>query len=212
MRRIRPVWMVVLGVLLIASPAFAITLGPGESHQEWNFDDNDNPAIPEVDLNPYGSATATIVGSAAGPPPEWVATLLDRDGVWKAEGLADLTLDIPNQMVRNPYKEIYLEIGFIGELEAFSVFPTPFGGKVELEEQVVEVVDPTNGWKRLTAWYRIEPNPDSESVCYSFSADVAAVDYVIVNTVCVPEPLTIALFGLGGLVMRRCKRRGAQRV
>jgi len=32
------------------------------------------------------------------------------------------------------------------------------------------------------------------------------VDYVKVNTVCVPEPLTISLLGFGGLMVRRRRR------
>jgi len=175
----------------------------GETSQAWTFDADDNPTVPEISLNPYGTATATITGAA---PPEWVATLLERDGVWKAEGLEQVTLEIPNQMIRNPYKELYIEIGFLGDLANFSVFPQPFGGTVELTSQNVEVVDPINNWKRLTAWYRIEPNPDSESVCYSFSGNVAAIDYVIVRTVCVPEPLTVSLLGIGGLMVWRRRR------
>jgi hypothetical protein len=177
---------------------------PGETSQTWTFDADDNPTVPEINSNPYGTATATISGGAA--PPEWVSTLLERDGVWKAAGFEQVTLEIPNQMVRNPYKELYIEIGFLGDLANFSVFPSPFGGTVELTSQNVEVVDPINNWKRLTAWYRIAPNPDSESVCYSFSGNVAAIDYVKVHTVCVPEPLTISLLGFGGLMVWRRRR------
>ena len=65
-------------------------------------------------------------------------------------------------------------------------------------------------WKKLTAIYIIEPNPDSESICYSFAGNVdvgmPAVDYVRVNTVCVPEPLTMSLLGLGGLFVLRKRR------
>lgn len=199
--------MLALSVLTAAGPVAATPLQPGETHQEWAFGDSSNPATPEIDLNPYGTATATILGSASGPPPVWIDELLGRDGVWQAEQMVDITLDIPNQMIRNPYKDLHLEIGFTGDLAAFSIFPTPFGGSVELVSQEVEVVDDVAGWKELTARYIIEPNPDRESVCYSFAAAVAAVDYVIVNTVCVPEPLTISMLGLGGLMLRRRRSR-----
>ena len=194
--------IIVVVVALAGGQALA---QPGETFQAWTFDADGNPTVPEISLNPYGTATATISGGAAAPP-EWVSTLLERDGVWKAEGFEQVTLEIPNQMIRNPYKELYIEIGFLGDLANFSVFPQPFGGTVELVSQNVEVVDPINNWNKLTAWYLNAPHPDSESVCYSFSGAVAAVDYVKVSTVCVPEPLTISLLGFGGLMVWRRRR------
>ena len=206
MKRSKLLLMVAVGMLFVTSQALALMIPSGSAtHQEWTFDDNDNPAIPEIDLNPFGTAVGTIVGSTTGPPPEWVDELLGRTGVWQADVLVDITLDIPNQMIRNPYKVVYLEVGFLGDPTpaAFSVFPSPFDGTVQLVSQEVVLVDDATGWNKLTAEWYIEPNPDSESVSYSFSGDIAAVDYVNVHTVCVPEPLTIALLGLGGLMLRR---------
>ena len=58
---------------------------------------------------------------------------LGRDGVWQEERVA-LFIEVPNQEVDNPFKEIYVEIGFFGELEdgGFAVYPDPPGGIVEL--------------------------------------------------------------------------------
>jgi len=185
-------------VALAGGQAWAL---PGETSQVWTFDDDDNPAVPEIDLNPYGPATATITGAA---PPEWISTLLGRNGVWQTEGSEQIVLDVPNQMVPNPYKEIWIEIGFLGDLFDFSVLPIPVGGIVDETSRSIE--DTGAGWKKLTASYRIEPNPERELLCYMFSGDIAAVDYVKVNTVCVPEPLTISLLGFGGLMVRRRRR------
>jgi len=194
-------------VMFVAGPALAVPLGYGETHQEWTFDDDDNPAEPESDpdLNPYGRAEAIIESGTGAAPPEWLLNFAGRTGVWQAEPLVELTIEVPNQMVENPYKEIFVEIGFLGELDGFAIYTAPFGGAVSLTSRSIEVVDPANGWKKLTDWYRIEPNPDREYICYGFSG-AAAVDYVIVNTVCVPEPLTISLLGLGGLMLRRRRR------
>lgn len=185
--------------------AAAVPMVAGETYQVWTFDDADNPALPELSLNPYGTATAAV-GGPIGPVPIWVATLLGRDGVWENEGLEEVVLEVPNQMIRNPYKEIYVEIGFLGDLVGFSIIPIPFGGAVTLIDQKIEVVDPVSNWKKLMARFIIEPNPDREKICYSFLGQMSAIDYVIVNTICVPEPLTISLLGFGGLMMWRRRR------
>jgi len=199
---------VVVAVMIAAGPVATAGLLPGETQQEWDFGDDANPAIPTLDANPFGTATATISGLPGGVPPEWIfESSSGRNGIWTSESRLEIILEVPNQMIRNPYKEIRLEIGFIGDLADFSVLPIPFGGSVELVSQEVEVVDDVTGWKKLTAMYVIEPNPDREVVYYSFAAGVAAVDYVVVNTICVPEPLTISLLGLGGLILARRRHR-----
>jgi hypothetical protein len=211
MKRIKLLPVVIVGMLFVASQAWA---GPiGVTNQTWDFTTNANPAIPELDENPFGTAEGTIVGSLGGPPPEWVEKdFFGRDGVWTAEGLIDITLEVPNQEIRNPYKVILLEIGFRGDsdLPAFSVAPTfltsPGGPVVVRKISQDVVVDDATGWSTLFAEWYIEPNPDSESICYSFSGNIAAVDYVNVYTECVPEPMTIALLGFGGLMLRRKRK------
>ncbi len=137
MKRSKLLLVVIVSMLFVASQAWAGLVA--ETYQAWTFDDDDNPAIPEIKENDFGTPVGAILGSAGGPPPEWVPELLGRTGVWKADGLVDITLDIPNQMIRNPYKVILLEIGFLGGdwPAAFSVFPSPFGGTVQLVSQEV---------------------------------------------------------------------------
>ncbi len=182
---------------------WVVATQPGETLQVWTFDDDDNPTVPEINLNPYGSAMAFIGGPTGAAPPEWITDLLGRDGVWTGDAGFTIALDIPNQMIRNPYKLICLEIGFLGDLGDPEVYP--YGGTVVGSTETVVVVDPVTGWQKLTASYRIEPNPDKELI-FSYFSNGAAVDYVAVYTVCVPEPLTISLLGFGGLMMWRRRR------
>ncbi len=215
MKRSKLLQVVIVGMLFVASQALAIPVGPiGVTNQTWDFTTNANPAIPEFSESSFPRETpvGTIRGSLTGPPPVHVDELFGRTGVWTAEGLIDITLEVPNQEIRNPYKVILLEIGFRGdsELPAFSVAPTyltsPGGPVVVRKISQDVVVDDATGWSTLFAEWYIEPNPDSESICYSFSGDVAALDYVNVYTECVPEPMTIALLGLGGLMLRRRRK------
>ena len=71
------------------------------------------------------------------------------------------------------------------------------------------VVVGADGWTTRTDKWHIEPNPDEEWINYHWligDGDVIALDYVNVYTICVPEPMTIALLGLGGLVLRRRRK------
>jgi hypothetical protein len=66
-----------------------------------------------------------------------------------------------------------------------------------------------NGWtKRIDLWY-IAPNPNSEGLCYGFNPAVtgapAAVDSITVSTICVPEPITMMLWSLGAIALRKIK-------
>jgi len=183
---------------------WVVATQPGETLQVWSFDDDDNPTVPEINLNPYGPAMAFIGGPTGAAPPEWIADLLGREGVWTGDAGFTIALDIPNQMIPNPYKEICIEIGFLGNLVGVpDVYP--FGGIVVDKKETVAVVDPATGWQKLTASYRIVPNPDKELI-FSYFSSGAAVDYVAVYTVCVPEPLTISLLGFGGLMLWRRRR------
>ena len=185
--------------LMVADPVRAVPFwdvgAPGSTHQVWTFDDADNPAVPEVSQNDFGTALATIGGGLYNPDPEW------QQGVWQGESV-EITMNIPNRPVPDLYKEIWVEIGFRGNLGHYSAIPVPFGGSVEQLSEEIQTVD--NDWQKLTVGWRIYPNPDSERICFIFT-DVAALDYVTVDTICIPEPATVALLGLGGLLLRKRK-------
>jgi len=208
MKRSKLLLTVVVGMLFVASQAWA-GLASNESYQAWDFTTNDNPAVPELNENHFnnGPPTATITSTVAGDPPEWLADTLGRDGVWTSKDRLEVSLYIPNQEIRNPYKEIIVEIGYIGEFNGSAPYTDPPGGVVAPPDSVV-VVGP-DGWTTRTDIWHIEPNPDREWINYHWlvgDGEVIALDYVNVYTICVPEPMTIALLGLGGLVLRRKRK------
>lgn len=176
---------------------------PPTTYQEWNFDDANNPPLPEVIANPYGTPKATLLGE-----PDytfgWFENYDGHSGVWHAEFL-NLSLEIPNRIFPDGYKEIWLEVVYQGNLDSASVTPVPAGGKVISIGQTV--IGQDNFWKKLVIGWRLEPNPQSEIICLGFSGTGSSIDSVVVETTCIPEPATFALLGLGALALVAGRRR-----
>jgi hypothetical protein len=204
MTKMKRMLFVLVACVLLAAPALAVpSLGgwergdPGTTYQAWTFDDGDNPALPEIDENPYGTPVAAIQQNDAG----WATSFYGRMGVWgNHPNPLNIALYIPNQPVPNTYKEIWLEIGYKGIITGILVEPIP-GGIVEPILQTNDPVDPTNGWyKAIYAW-RIYPNPYGENILIGATGTGGFVDYIKVDTICIPAPGAVLLGSIGvGLV------------
>lgn len=65
----------------------------------------------------------------------------------------------------------------------------------------------------LTGWITeaydiiIYPNPDWEEIGLKFDVYPAYVDQVVIDTKCVPEPMTLSLLAIGGLALIRRRRK-----
>jgi hypothetical protein len=213
--------MVVVSGVAVGSPDWRTDpLGsPPTTYQEWTFDDADNPAAPEVDLNTYGDAIAdiTVTGYTMGNAPGWYASYMGRNGVWVGN-VATVTMTIPNKPDLNLYKEIWVEVGCRGHFppdvvegapiegfslgEGYSVL-TPQGSRVE--DLGFSFTPTDDGWRKLVFGFRIYPNPALETISFTLLNSGADIDYIIVDTICTPEPATLALLVLGGLLCRRHK-------
>ena len=172
---------------------------PGTTLQIWEFNDDDNPALPEVDLNPYGDPTAFIEGDF--PYTRWLAVDQGHEGVWLTEEF--VLLDIQNTEITNPesFKNIWLQMTFYTDQQTVPlIVTTPGANPFTLEPIFVQQVD---DYYSYAIWdILIEPNPTSELI-YIMPRDCTLfVDQIVVDTRCIiPEPATVLLISLGGLAL-----------
>jgi len=206
--------VLVSGVLLFSATAGAHDLvappwrgQEGTTYEEWRFDDDINPAVPEVINNLYGQATATITIGDLGEG--WLYDLLggSQTGYWDLGGEGgQITLDIDNRPEPLPYKEIWLQVTYYVGISVAPIVDVPGADLLSTQTILVEE-DIFGGWFLDQTVWRIEPNPPYEQII--LMSDVSGgsvVDQIVVDTICIPEPASIGLLVLGGLMVLRKRR------
>lgn len=194
----------VFAVFLVAAPAGAIIIDTGTTYQCWDFNNATRYGIIGEGNNPYGDPVANI-NDLSGTGVEWT----DNYGGWWGNDFM-IILDIPNSPDNGPdtYKLLTIEMTYMGELATFWM----------MDPETMNFFDPVEGtldieygdvWTHFTQQWRIEPNPRKELIAIGLKGATApaAIDQICVDTICVPEPATMALLALGaGCVLRRRKR------
>jgi hypothetical protein len=185
------------------NPAPWRTIPPGEvptTYQSWDFTTSANPTAPDVDLNPFGTASLTVAGNFL-TNTVWynVYPTGGHQGVWGYED--NVKVNIPNQPIENPFKEIWIQMTYRSDLfNAPNVFILPEG----INPQAMELVERTAvdaAYYHATYYAWVEPNPDFEvSFIVPFDCTLY-MDDLIIETICVPEPATMVLLGLGSLLL-----------
>ncbi|MGA2324064.1 MAG: PEP-CTERM sorting domain-containing protein [Sedimentisphaerales bacterium] len=181
----------------------------GSTFQNWQFDNDNNPAAPGIINNQYGSASATIVIGEGGAG--WLDQLSGmgtQSGYWDLGGSGgQISINIDNRPVALPYKDIWVQVTYYKDISQAPIVDIPGATFIDGSSGIlVEDTGMGSGWFLDQSIWRIEPNPASENIILTSDAAWGSIiDQIVADTICIPEPTSMCLLGLGvlGLLKRR---------
>ena len=175
----------------------------GTTYARWEFLTDDNYPPPDDEFNPYGPAQMEVW---PGMGQEWWPEWGGRIGVWPMSGVARAV--IPNRPEPFPYKDIWVQVTWAAQVP--NGFPLVWEEDSGTQSSILNEIqlEPTNEpppagefWYHTTYLIHLEPNPPFETVRLDGSV---MVDEIVIDTICIPEPTTIALVCLvAGLALLR---------
>jgi hypothetical protein len=181
----------------------------GTTHQEWRFDTPANPAVPEVISNQYGSAVAAI--SVGGMGSGWLDQLPamgTQTGYWDISGQGGaIVIDIDNRPVPLAYKEIWIQVTYYKDLTQAPLVDVPGAARLGGQSLLVENAPPIGAWMLDQSIWRLEPNPPHEQIVILPHGDGSVIDQIVVDTICAPEPASLAGLVLAGTAVFGPRRR-----
>ncbi|HUT30875.1 MAG TPA: hypothetical protein VMX13_13870 [Sedimentisphaerales bacterium] len=198
-----------LVAVLVVSTAWAEDLNPppwergspGTTYQRWEFGDASLNPPPEQDVyNPLAMPVMAIPDTW--PNTAYMPSYLDMGGVWRLESPDDIWITIQNYDNENEFKYIWMQITY-GAEEGTAPLVLTNPGYTD-----IVVSDPILMGEHWYVTYDITlmPNPPSEVIVIQPDACTAYIDEIVVDTICIPEPVTVCFLGLGALALLRKRR------
>ena len=199
----RTFWMVSL-VAVLAAPALAEDLWdppwnptyPTNTHVWWDFP-RDLTAPVEFH-NPYGNPQIVWPqGTTMQTIPDWNGKYINTWHIGGPEGsFSPLSIWIPNNPDENLVKKILWQM-------TSDKSPTPTGAPPTTDPPGTSMPDPypTVGYPH-SEWYsyngliEIRPNPRGEWLTFNLAQSTNIAE-IVIDTVCIPEPATLALLTMG---------------
>lgn len=175
---------------------------PGTTFAEWTFSDSSPTPLPVLEDNPNGSSSTNVY---PGVGQEWWDVWGGRQGVWPLSGTIEI--EIPNYDVANPYKDIWIQLTWAPQ--ALDTVPYVWEKLTGTDATVVGeiMLDPTgepppadDNWYHTTYEIHLEPNPSVEIVRID---GAIMVDQIVIDTICAPEPASLLVLAVGGLMLRK---------
>ena len=168
--------------------------------QGWGLSNNANPAEADVAINDFGNPTLEFIinSPTGGYLQTYDAGSGEHNGVWMLTALDYIDINIPNtgNNIPGTWKEIWLQV----------IYSDPGGTGAQIPINTIPnysslvrqpLQDFGDGFLLDTYHITIEPNPSSEEIiAFSIQCQIY-IDEIIVDTICVPEPATFAVLGLG---------------
>lgn len=185
-------------------PPWEISL-PNQTYQAWDFT-MQGPPFPLIDENPYG--VAELMDYAA----TWPVPVEGPDGfiidTMHIEEPGGLTIWVPNNKDPELKKLIFWQMTSDKSPTPTGVGPTtttPGGQTGTNLPAPYPHIQHAGTWYTYNGLIEIRPNPEGEWITFPLLASTN-IEQIVIKTVCVPEPCTISLLVLGGLVLRRRKK------
>jgi hypothetical protein len=148
-----------------------------------------------------------IVNNRFGPPMLRVTPVGDwipDPGAWPLSG--EIDVHIPNLPEIRPHKEIWVQLTWMpGALDPFLPSVPVIGVAPFDSMQMVQGddIDLGNGWTHSLFMVTIWPNPVEEWITIKGNI---AVDQLVIDTICIPEPATVIILGIGGVLALNRKK------
>ncbi|KKM01895.1 hypothetical protein LCGC14_1789840 [marine sediment metagenome] len=183
---------------------------PLSTSVEWEFltsvvshFPSDGTEVPLI-MGDFTGPPAASVHADPGFPPTW--SIGDGDGEWTAgTGPFSMEFELGNWVDDEPVKFMRIQVTFAGSAPTVTSL-----GAINDGDFVLGVHVGTTAFSatHVLFEYEFHPNPDFELLTLEIPAG-SSIDQVVVDTISMPEPATLALLAIGVLAALRPRRRAS---